>query len=113
MQSCGAKRRASRLVRARSCRRSKAWKVRASAWRALLEQYGDLVVQEYIASVRSPAGMSADELAALPHDRRTRVGACYRAWGIHFGGGDLIRTPDPRAHSCLRMLRNPCAGTRS
>jgi hypothetical protein len=120
------------------------------AWVELIERYGDLVVQEYIASVRSPVGTGAQALAEVPHDRRdfgeirfllvdgelprlpsgelcrfarrvpnddsliadsgisyatslsgaesaflTRVGALYRQWGINFGGGDLIRTPDP------------------
>ncbi|HKP64867.1 MAG TPA: hypothetical protein VJV78_49380 [Polyangiales bacterium] len=120
------------------------------AWVELIERYGDLVVQEYITSVRSPVGTSAEALSRIPRDRRdfgeirfllidgelprlpngeicrvarrvpnddsliadsgisyptslsaaeaaflTRLGALYRQWGIHFGGGDLIRTPDP------------------
>jgi hypothetical protein len=119
-------------------------------WAGLIEQYGDLVVQEYIASVRGPVGEAIPDLADVPHDRRDfgeirfilidgepprlsngepiriarrvpssesliadsgishatslsaaeveflrRVGARYREWGIFFGGGDLIRTPDP------------------
>jgi hypothetical protein len=40
--------------------------------------------------VSYPTTLSAAEIAFL-----TRVGALYRQWGINFGGGDLIRTPDP------------------
>jgi len=119
-------------------------------WEELIVRYGDLVVQEYIASVRAPEGLSAEQLAQVRHDRRdfgeirfllldgeiprmsngepfrvarrvpvegsliadsgishatslsdaeiqflSRLGALYRQWGIWFGGGDLIRTPDP------------------
>jgi hypothetical protein len=120
------------------------------AWVELIERYGDLVVQEYVASVRSPVGTSPQALSQVPHDRRdfgeihfllidgeiprlpngeacrvarrvpnddsliadsgisyptslseaeiaflTKLGVLYRQWGINFGGGDLIRTPDP------------------
>lgn len=119
-------------------------------WRSLLAQYGDLVVQEYMPSVRSPVGQSAEALAAVPRERHDfgeirfllidgeiprgqdgqpcviarrvpsadsliadsgisyattlspaecafleRLGPVYRRMGIYFGGGDLIRTPDP------------------
>ena len=116
----------------------------------MLEQFGDLVVQEYIPSIRAPFDPQLTPLASVPVDRRdfgevrflvidgelpvTRSGApClfarrvpapdslvadsgvshgtelstreqafvrhvgqqYLRWGIYFGGGDLIRTPDP------------------
>ena len=113
----------------------------------LLRQYGELVIQEYIPSVRSPVGQAPEQLVTeradfgeirfllidgeVPRDREGRpaavarrvptdtslvadsgisyatqltdreleflaqLGPLYRSWGIHFGGGDLIRTPDP------------------
>ncbi|HKU43635.1 MAG TPA: hypothetical protein VJR89_36000 [Polyangiales bacterium] len=100
----------------------------------LLERYGDLVVQEYIASLRdeqfgevrfslidgeiprtatgkpcrvprrvpTPDSLLADsgvpsgsELTQPELEFVTRLGALYRQWGIHCGGGDLIRTPEP------------------
>jgi len=119
-------------------------------WIELITRYGDLVVQEYIPSVRSPLGNSAEALSAVPRDRHDfgevrfllidgeipraadgqpclvarrvpsansliadsgisyastlshaeiafleRLGPVYRRMGIYFGGGDLIRTPDP------------------
>ena len=119
-------------------------------WAELLERHGDLVVQEYIPSVRSPVGDTPEALSAVPHDRHDfgeirfllidgevprdaegnplliarrvpaphsliadsgisyatslsaaelefleRLGPVYRRLGIYFGGGDLIRTPDP------------------
>jgi hypothetical protein len=119
-------------------------------WLGLLERYGDLVVQEYMPSVRSPLGQSPEVLRAVPLDRYDfgevrfllidgelprvanggpcliarrvpsdtsliadsgisypaqlspaelafleRLGPYYRRLGIYFGGGDLIRTPDP------------------
>lgn len=119
-------------------------------WLALLERHGDLVVQEYIPSVRSPVGDTPEALSAVPQDRHDfgeirfllidgdvprdaegkpllvarrvpaphsliadsgisyptslsaaelafleRLGPVYRRLGIYFGGGDLIRTPDP------------------
>lgn len=121
-----------------------------ATWIKLLARYGDLVVQEYIPSVRSPLGDAADVLSAVPRDRYDfgevrfllidgeipraadgqpclvarrvpsansliadsgisyastlspaelafleRLGPVYRRMGIYFGGGDLIRTPDP------------------
>ncbi|MET0284170.1 MAG: hypothetical protein ABW352_06860 [Polyangiales bacterium] len=118
------------------------------AWLALIEHHGDVVVQEYIASVRAPADVQ--ELAEVPRDRRDfgevrfllidgevpldkhgqpclvarrvptadsliadsgishatslsdqelaflrTLGPLYQSWGIHFGGGDLIRTGEP------------------
>ena len=116
----------------------------------MLARYGDLVVQEYVPSIRAPFDPNVIPLASVPPDRRdfgevrfllidgelpvTRSGApCsfarrvpaaeslvadsgvsygtelstreqafvkyvgqqYLRWGIYFGGGDLIRTPDP------------------
>jgi hypothetical protein len=116
----------------------------------LLAAHGELVIQEYIPSVRSPLGQDPRVLANVPRDRSdfgeirfllidgevprdrsgqpclvarrvptdsslvadsgisyatqltaaeltflTQLGPLYRSWGIHFGGGDLIRTPDP------------------
>jgi len=121
-----------------------------STWLELITRYGDLVVQEYMPSVRSPVGQSAEALRAVPLDRHDfgeirfllidgeiprapdgqpclvarrvpsadsliadsgisypsrlspaelafleRLGPVYRRMGIYFGGGDLIRTPDP------------------
>lgn len=120
------------------------------AWTALIERYGDLVVQEYLPSVRKPErepGLALDDVlpdrrdfgevrfllidGEVPRDaagfpcrvaRRVpaddsliadsgisyptslsaaeltflaTLGPLYRRWGIHFGGGDLIRTADP------------------
>lgn len=117
------------------------------SYNKLLAQYGELVIQEYIPSVRSPLGL---DLAAVPRERcdfgeirfllidgevprdhqgkpclvarrvpsdtslvadsgisyatqlsaaelafLEQLGPLYRSWGIFFGGGDLIRTPDP------------------
>ncbi|MEM6926985.1 MAG: hypothetical protein AAF602_08665 [Myxococcota bacterium] len=117
---------------------------------ALLARFGDVVVQEYLASVRCPPELSGEDLPHVPVDRRDfgevrfvlvdgevprlrngrpfamarrvptatslladsgisypttlsdeelafvgALGERYRALGIHFGGGDLIRTPDP------------------
>ncbi|MEN0068346.1 MAG: hypothetical protein AAGA48_39870 [Myxococcota bacterium] len=122
----------------------------ASTLTDLLARFGDLVVQEYLPSVRRPADLSEEALAELSPDvggfgevrfllidgdvprdtagepflmaRRVptdsslladsgisyptrlskaeldfvqRVGQAYRSLGIHFGGGDLIRTLDP------------------
>lgn len=116
----------------------------------LLAQYGELVIQEYIPSLRSPIGQDPEVLANVPRDRvdfgeirfllidgevprdqegkplavarrvpsdaslvadsgisyatdltarelefLAQLGPLYRSWGIYFGGGDLIRTPDP------------------
>jgi hypothetical protein len=116
----------------------------------MLSEYGDLVVQEYIPSIRAPEDVTPAELAQVPLDRRDfgevrfllidgelprrpdgsacrfarrvpapdslvadsgvshptelsameqafveYVGQQYLRWGIYFGGGDLIRTPDP------------------
>jgi len=116
----------------------------------LLAQYGELVIQEYIPSVRSPVGQDPELLANIPRERADfgeirfllidgevprdyegkpiavarrvpsdtslvadsgisyatnltsrelefleTLGTLYRSWGIYFGGGDLIRTPDP------------------
>jgi hypothetical protein len=116
----------------------------------LLAQYGELVIQEYIPSVRSPVGQDPEVLANVPRERAdfgeirfllidgevprdhegkplavarrvpsdtslvadsgisyatdlsareleflAQLGPIYRSWGIYFGGGDLIRTPDP------------------
>lgn len=120
------------------------------SYNRLLAQYGELVIQEYIPSVRSPFGQDPAALADVPRERcdfgevrfllidgevpRDRegnpclvarrvpsaaslvadsgisyatqlsaaelefleqLGPLYRSWGIFFGGGDLIRTPDP------------------
>lgn len=122
----------------------------------LIERFTDVVVQEYLASVRRPADLSQDRLSDVPLDRRDfgevrflivdgdvprnaegqpfvmarrvptssslvadsgisyattlsdrelafvrRIGAAYEALGIHFGGGDLIRTPDPDRPFCF------------
>jgi len=119
-------------------------------WLDLITRYGDLVAQEYIPSVRSPVGNSAEALGDVPLERcdfgeirfllidgeiprdkngqpilvarrvpsdtsliadsgisyatklsddelafLSRLGPVYRHMGIYFGGGDLIRTPDP------------------
>jgi len=119
-------------------------------WSELLARYGELVVQEYVPSVRAPGDISADGLSVVPVDRHDfgevrfllidgelprgvdgrpcvfarrvpvadslvadsgishpttlsraelafleRLGPAYRRWGIYFGGGDVIRTPDP------------------
>ena len=119
-------------------------------YNTLLAQYGDLVIQEYIPSVRSPVGQDPEVLANIPRERAdfgeirfllidgevprdhegkpvavarrvptdtslvadsgisyathltdreleflAQLGPLYRSWGIYFGGGDLIRTPDP------------------
>lgn len=115
---------------------------------SMLATYGDLVVQEYIASIRAPSDLEGP-LATVQLDRRDfgevrfllidgklprtasghscvyarrvpvsdslvadsgishpttlsvreqafieEVGQHYLRWGIYFGGGDLIRTPD-------------------
>ena len=120
-----------------------------SKLRQMLERYGDVVVQEYLPSVRAPSNVG--ELADVPIERHdfgeirfilidgtvprcrdghrivvarrvptadslvadsgisyptqlsgpeqaflTEVGRAYLKLGIHFGGGDLIRTPDPQ-----------------
>ncbi|MEO0602188.1 MAG: hypothetical protein AAF211_12175 [Myxococcota bacterium] len=117
---------------------------------ALVAQFGDVVVQEYLASVRCPPDLTHEDLPHVPLDRRdfgevrfllvdgevprhssgrphvmarrvptpnslvadsgishpttlsdeelafvSALGEAYRTLGIHFGGGDLIRTPDP------------------
>ena len=117
----------------------------------LLETHGDLVVQEYVPSIRTPEDLRDTPLHAIPVERRDfgevrfllidgripktaagrdivvarrvpgpdsliadsgisyatalsdaerafveQVGWTYRQEGIHFGGGDLIRTPDPQ-----------------
>lgn len=122
-----------------------------AAWRASIARYGDMVVQEYLPSVRKPAhepelvlddvlpdrrdfgevrfllidgevprdaagfpcrvarrvpaddsliadsGISyATSLSAAELTFLATLGPLYRRWGIHFGGGDLIRTPDPQ-----------------
>jgi hypothetical protein len=120
-----------------------------SAWTALIQRCGDLVVQEYVPSVRAPDHEPGFSLSRVPHQRRdfgevrfllidgqvprdeagfpylvarsvptgeslsadsgvsyptslsaaelsflSTLGPLYRRWGIHFGGGDLIRTGD-------------------
>jgi len=120
-----------------------------SAWTSLIQQYGDMVVQEYVPSVRAPDHEPGFVLSKVPHYRRdfgevrfllidgqvprdeagfpylvarsvptgdslradsgvsyptslsaaelaflATLGPLYRRWGIHFGGGDLIRTGD-------------------
>ncbi|HET8937141.1 MAG TPA: hypothetical protein VFN67_27055 [Polyangiales bacterium] len=120
------------------------------SYQKLLAQYGELVIQEYIPSVRSPVGQDPAVLAGVPRERcdfgevrfllidgevprdhegrpclvarrvptdqslvadsgisfatqlsaaelafLEQLGPLYRSWGIFFGGGDLIRTPDP------------------
>jgi hypothetical protein len=120
------------------------------SYNKLLAQYGELVIQEYIPSVRSPFGQDPALLAEVARERcdfgeirfllidgevprdqtgkpiavarrvpsetslvadsgisypthlssaelsfLERLGPLYRSWGIYFGGGDLIRTPDP------------------
>lgn len=120
------------------------------SYNKLLAQYGELVIQEYIPSVRSPFGQDPAVLADVPRERcdfgeirfllidgevprdhegkpclvarrvpsdtslvadsgishatqlsaaeltfLEALGPLYRSWGIFFGGGDLIRTPDP------------------
>jgi hypothetical protein len=120
-------------------------------YKRLLASYGELVVQEYVPSVRAPADVNQAMLGDVPHDRHDfgelrfllidgepprdatgrpcllarrvptdtslvadsgishatslsshelaflqRLGPYYRTLGIHFGGGDLIRTPDPK-----------------
>lgn len=40
------------------------------AWISLLERYGDLVVQEYLPSVRAPHDLTEATLASVPHDCR-------------------------------------------
>jgi hypothetical protein len=115
----------------------------------MMGAHGELVVQEYVGSVRAPDDLTVP-LAAVPLDRRDfgevrfllidgklpssadgrrcvfarrvpvadslvadsgishpttlsareqafveEVGQHYLRWGIYFGGGDLIRTPDP------------------
>ena len=117
----------------------------------MLEEYGDLVVQEYVPSVRAPADLPQSQLATVPQERHDfgeirfilidgtlprgkdgqdllvarrvptadslvadsgisyatklsrderhflqTVGRHYVKLGIYFGGGDLIRTPDPQ-----------------
>ena len=41
----------------------------ARVWQTLLTRYGDLLVQEYVPSVRSAVGTSAEALSAVPRDR--------------------------------------------
>lgn len=116
----------------------------------MIDIYEDVIVQEYLPSVRAPEKLTLHAGADLPPERRDfgelrfilidgqvprdalgrpirfarrvptgeslladsgishpttlseeelsfleEVGEAYRRWGIHFGGGDLIRTPDP------------------
>ena len=59
-------------------------------------------------SISHPTSLSAAELAFL-----RRLGPVYKRLGIHFGGGDLIRTPDPaRPFVFTDAARSPCAAMR-
>jgi hypothetical protein len=47
-------------------------------------------------SLVADSGISyATHLTSQELEFLARVGPLYRKWGIYFGGGDLIRTPDP------------------
>jgi hypothetical protein len=37
----------------------------------------------------------ATKLSSRELEFLAQLGPLYRSWGIYFGGGDLIRTPDP------------------
>lgn len=73
-----------------------------NTWLSLLQRYGDLVVQEYMPSVRSPVGLSADVLSAVPRDRHD-----FGEVRFLLIDGEIPRTAD--GQPCLIARRVPSA----
>jgi hypothetical protein len=69
-------------------------------WLSLLQRYGDLVVQEYMPSVRSPVGQCPEALRSVPRDRHD-----FGEIRFLLIDGEIPRTAD--GQPCLVARRVP------